>query len=95
MWTKEELERLAEICVKNNCLIFSDEIHCELLAPGAEHTVQLAYRRKLSSALSLYVASKTFNIAGLATSFVIIPNDELRRAIAARAVITVVISSAL
>ncbi|NLW16728.1 MAG: putative C-S lyase [Firmicutes bacterium] len=87
VWTKEELERLAEICVKNNCLIFSDEIHCELLAPGAEHTVTASLSSEIEQrTITFMSASKTFNIAGLATSFVIIPNDELRqRYIAARA----------
>lgn len=87
VWTKEELQRLAEICVKHNCLIFSDEIHCDLLAPGVEHTVTATLSPEIEQhTITFMSASKTFNIAGLATSFVIIPNDELRqRYVAARA----------
>lgn len=87
VWSKEELKRLADICVKHNCLIFSDEIHCDLLAPGVEHTVTATLSPEIEQhSITFMSASKTFNIAGLATSYVIIPNDELRqRYIASRA----------
>lgn len=87
VWTKAELKRLADICVKNNCLIFSDEIHGDLLAPGVEHTVTSTLSPDIEQhTITFMSASKTFNIAGLAVSYVIIPNDTLRaRYIEARA----------
>ena len=80
VWSRDELKRLAEICVRNNCLILSDEIHCELLAPGVEHTVTATLSPEIEQkTITFMSASKTFNIAGLATSFVIIPDPELRQ----------------
>lgn len=87
VWSREELKRLADICVQNNCLILSDEIHCDLLAPGVEHTVTATLSPEIEQhTITFMSASKTFNIAGLATSYAIIPNDQLRqRYVAARA----------
>ena len=80
VWTKEELQRLAEICLKHDCLIFSDEIHCELLAPGVEHTATAGLSSVVqANTITFMSASKTFNLAGLATSYVIIPDAKLRR----------------
>ena len=80
MWTREELTANADICRRHNVLIFSDEIHCDFIAPGHTHTVlatldeETAHRCIMGTS-----ASKTFNLAGLATSTTIIPDQELRR----------------
>ena len=78
-WTREELLRLSEICLRNDMLVISDEIHCDLVLPGYKHTPYAT----LSSAAAdhcivFHAASKTFNLAGLATSTAIIPKKELR-----------------
>lgn len=79
-WTPEELRELGRICAENNCLILSDEIHCDLLVRGSRHTVTATLSPELEQrTITFMSASKTFNLAGLATSFVIIPNDSLRR----------------
>jgi cystathionine beta-lyase len=80
IWTREELERLAEICLENRCVIFSDEIHCDLLFKGHKHTVLSTLGPEVEqSTLTFMAASKTFNLAGLGTSFAVVPNDYLRR----------------
>lgn len=79
-WRQDELLLLAEMCLKNNVLVVSDEIHCDLVLPGYKHTpfAMLGHQYALNS-ITFHAASKTFNLAGLATSTAIIPNPELRK----------------
>lgn len=79
-WSKEELEKLSRICLDNNILIISDEIHADLVLPGHRH-IPLA---KISgpvadNTLTCMAPSKTFNLAGLSTSSMIISNPGLRK----------------
>ncbi len=80
VWTKEELQRMCEICVKNNVLVISDEIHCDMTLKGFSHTpfasVSDAAR---NNSITFMAASKTFNIAGLKSSYHIIQNEEIRK----------------
>lgn len=79
-WRKEELMRLGEICMKNNVLVFSDEIHCDLVMPGFKHVPFASLSQEFAqNSITAHAASKTFNLAGLATSTVIIPNEDLRK----------------
>ncbi|HEY5268897.1 MAG TPA: PatB family C-S lyase [Anaerolineales bacterium] len=76
--SRQDLLHMAEVCLKNDTVICSDEIHSELLLSGAQH-IPLAY---LSSeiadrTITLVAPSKTFNVAGLNCAFAIIPNPEL------------------
>ena len=79
-WTRNELLLLGEICLKNNVLVISDEIHCDLVLPGYKHTpfATLGHQYSMNS-ITFHAASKTFNLAGLATSTAIIPNEVLRK----------------
>ena len=79
-WTREELLRLSEICLRNDVLVISDEIHCDLVLPGYKHTpfATLGHQYAMNS-ITFHAASKTFNLAGLATSTAIIPNEYLRK----------------
>lgn len=78
-WTKNELQRLGEICLKNNVLVISDEIHCDLVLPGFKHIPFASLSPEFEKiSITAHAASKTFNIAGMATSSIIVPNDELR-----------------
>ncbi|HHU70138.1 MAG TPA: pyridoxal phosphate-dependent aminotransferase [Thermoanaerobacterales bacterium] len=75
VWTKKELIRLGEICIKNNILVISDEIHCDILYPGITHTPFASVSEEFAlSSLTCTAPSKTFNLAGLQTSTIIIPN---------------------
>jgi len=81
VWTPEELHILGDICVKHNILIISDEIHCDLVLPGFIHTPMASLSEKIAEiTITLIAPSKTFNLAGLSTSSVIISNPVLRKA---------------
>ena len=79
-WTRNELIHLGEICLKNHVLVISDEIHCDLVLPGYHHIpfATLGHQYAMNS-ITFHAASKTFNLAGLATSTAIIPNENLRK----------------
>jgi cysteine-S-conjugate beta-lyase len=80
VWTPEELNRLADICLKNNIVIISDEIHCDLILPGFTHTPMASLSEEIAeNTVTLIAPSKTFNIAGLSTSSIIIQNPVLRK----------------
>lgn len=81
VWKKEELERVADICLRNDVLIISDEIHFDLIMPGYEHTVFAKVSEKAADNMIVCTApSKTFNLAGMQTSNIIIPNEKIREA---------------
>jgi len=80
VWSSEELNHLAEICIEKNIIIISDEIHCDLTLPGFIHTPMASLSEKIASrTVTLVAPSKTFNLAGLSTSSVIIPDPDLRK----------------
>jgi cystathionine beta-lyase len=71
---------LASICLKNNILILSDEIHCDLVLPGYTYTPIASISEEIAEITVTCIApSKTFNLAGLSTSSMIIPNNVLRK----------------
>jgi len=79
VWTPEELTRVGEICLRNNVLIISDEIHFDLVMPGHKHTVLANVSEDLANNTIVCTApSKTFNLAGMQTSNIIIPNEKIR-----------------
>lgn len=79
-WTAAELEQLADICLRHDILILSDEIHSDLVLPAYRH-IPLAdlSERAAASTITCMAPSKTFNIAGLSTSSVIISNPDLKK----------------
>ena len=79
VWTREELERVAEICVRNHVFVVSDEIHFDLIMPGKKHTVFAELSKEAAENCIVCTApSKTFNLAGMQTSNLMIPNPEIR-----------------
>lgn len=82
-WNKEEMHRIADFCEEHDLILFSDEIHGDILNEGIKHTSALNITSKLND--RLIVASspaKTFNIPGIILSYMIIPNEKLREKIA-------------
>lgn len=80
VWTLEELKTLGEICIDNNIIIISDDIHFDLIYSGYNHTVIASISETFAQNSIICTApSKTFNIAGLQVSNIIIPNKELRK----------------
>lgn len=80
VFRQDELERMAELCLKNNVLICSDEIHCDLVYQGQRHFPIASLDPEIARrTITLMAPSKTFNLAGLASSFAIIQNADLRK----------------
>ncbi|MFI3142319.1 MAG: PatB family C-S lyase [Clostridia bacterium] len=78
VWSSEELEKISSIIEKNNLWTISDEIHCDLLRTGITHTPMGKIMPKYDRLITAMATSKTFNIAGLRISNLVIRNDELR-----------------
>ena len=78
--TESELDRVADICLKNDVLLCSDEIHCDLILDKVQHIPAGKHATLSSRSITLMAASKTFNVAGLGTSFAIIPDTKIRNA---------------
>ena len=79
VWTPEELRRMAELCMKHHVVMFSDEIHSDLIFHGKKHTPTAT----LSPEIARYVVTgisgtKTFNLAGLQASTVVFPNRHMK-----------------
>ena len=80
-WTKEELERVGRICLDNGVMIAVDEIHGDLVLPPYRHTPFATVSEELAQHCIVCTSpSKTFNLAGLLVSDIIIPNDAIREA---------------
>ena len=80
VWKKEELEELTDICIKNDILIISDEIHSDIVYKPNKHIPTASLSSETANqTITLMSPSKTFNIAGLFTSMVIISNPVLQK----------------
>ena len=78
VWTKSELLELATICIKNHILIISDEIHADIVYKPSKHTPLASISNEIAEqTLTVMSHSKTFNVAGLTTSYVICPDPEM------------------
>ncbi|MBR3304977.1 MAG: pyridoxal phosphate-dependent aminotransferase [Christensenellaceae bacterium] len=77
VWTEEELNRLFKICKKNSLYIVSDEIHCDFILEGKHHSM-LEVAKGYDRLVVCTAPSKTFNIAGLSNSNIIVPDKETR-----------------
>lgn len=79
IFSRKELTRMAEICIRNKVLIVSDEIHSELLLDGNTFIPMAKISSEVAqNTITLVAPSKTFNVPGLFCGFAIIPNKELR-----------------
>lgn len=80
VWSREEVEQVAEICLNNDVFILSDEIHFDLILPGYEHTSMGTLPQPyLNNCVICTAPSKTFNLAGMQTSNLFIPNPKSRK----------------
>jgi cystathionine beta-lyase len=81
VWNTDELNRLEALCEEHGALLVSDEIHADLVYPSHHHTPAAALSaRAANHTIVCFAPSKTFNLAGLQSSYIIIPNKELRNA---------------
>ena len=80
LWKREELERVGEICLKNGVRIVSDEIHSDLVLAQRKHIPLASLSEELAQiTVTCGAPSKTFNLAGMVTSYLVIPNTEIRQ----------------
>ncbi|WP_196593622.1 MalY/PatB family protein [Pectinatus sottacetonis] len=79
VWNKKELLKIADICLQKNVLMISDEIHSDIIMPGHEHTALASLNDTIANnCITCTAPSKTFNIAGIQVSNIIIKNHALR-----------------
>ena len=80
LWSREEVERIARLCLKYKVLMVSDEIHADLVFWGGRHTVAAALGDDIAAnVITCFSGTKTFNLAGLQASAVVFPNAELKQ----------------
>ncbi|MCP3967388.1 MAG: putative C-S lyase [Lentisphaerae bacterium] len=81
VWSEEELERIAEICLKHDLTIISDEIHADIVFPPAKHIPTASISPETAArTITFMSASKTFNLAGLSTAYAVTSNPVMREA---------------
>ena len=82
VWTRDELLKIGDICIKNNVLIVSDEIHADFIYSGYRHIPIASLSEELNKiTVTCTSATKTFNIAGIQAANVVIADDTMRRAV--------------
>ena len=80
VWSREELEKMGDICLKHNVFVISDEIHSDFTYDCCRHTVFATIKKEFENNCIVCTApTKTFNLAGLHISNIYIPNDSIRR----------------
>lgn len=80
VWTKEELIKLGTLCVENNVLVVSDEIHADLTLPPFQHTPFASINDAFADmSITCVAPTKTFNLAGLQCASTIIPNNQRKK----------------
>ncbi|MGB6129350.1 MAG: MalY/PatB family protein [Psychrilyobacter sp.] len=79
VWTREELSKIAEICVKYEIKIISDEIHSDLILNGKHISIASLGKEVESLVYTCFSCTKTFNLAGIQSSFVVFPTIETKK----------------
>lgn len=79
VWTKAELERIAELCIRYDALLVSDDIHADFIHEGYEHTIVAKLSEQIAERSIICTSpGKTFNLASLEIANIVIPNKQLR-----------------
>ena len=79
VWDRETLERIGNLALKHNVTVLSDEIHCDLTYGNKEYIPFASVSKEIAqNSITCIAPTKTFNIAGLQTASIVIPNEELR-----------------
>ncbi len=80
IWSREEMEKIGQLAKKYHVVVLSDEIHCEITRPGKEYIPYISVNKdNLENAVMAISVTKAFNLAGIQTSCIVIPNEELRK----------------
>ena len=79
IWTREELGRIGELCAANHVTVISDEIHCDLTEPGYQYIPFASVSKECAgNSVTCIAPTKAFNLAGLQTAAVVVPDETLR-----------------
>lgn len=79
IWQKEELKRIGDLAAKHHVIVVSDEIHCDIVAPNQEYIPFASVSKtNLQNSITCIAPTKAFNLAGLQTSCIVVPNEVLR-----------------
>lgn len=79
IWDKETLKKIGDLCAKHHVLVLSDEIHCDIVAPDKEYIPFASVSKtNLMNSITCIAPTKAFNLAGLQTSCIVVPNEILR-----------------
>ena len=79
IWTKDEIKKVAKLCKKHGVVVLSDEIHCDLTAPGVGYIPYASVSEECrDNSITCIAASKAFNLAGLQAAAVVVPDKSLR-----------------
>lgn len=82
IWERETMERIGDLCSKHHVLVLSDEIHCDITEPGWEYTPFASVSENCrTNSITCVAPTKAFNLAGLQTAAVIVPDNYLRHKI--------------
>ncbi|CAG7653653.1 MalY/PatB family protein [Paenibacillus allorhizosphaerae] len=80
IWDREELLRLGELCLRHGVTVISDEIHCDLALPGHTHVPFASLSEELANiTLTCLAPTKTFNLPGIQSSFIVASNPDIKR----------------
>ncbi len=78
-WKREELQRIGEICLRNNVIIISDEIHCDLVYEGHTHIPFASVNEEfLQNSVTCIAPTKTFNLAGIQVANIVAADEKIR-----------------
>lgn len=79
VWKREELQRIGEICLRNNVIIISDEIHCDLVYEGHTHIPFASVNEEfLQNSITCIAPTKTFNLAGIQVANIVAADEKIR-----------------
>ncbi|MDU7029690.1 MalY/PatB family protein [Robinsoniella peoriensis] len=79
IWDRETLKRIGDLCVKYHVTVLSDEIHCDITEPGSDYTPFASVSENCqNNSITCVSPTKAFNLAGIQTAAVIVPDDNLR-----------------
>lgn len=82
VWTREELTKISEICLRNHVIVVSDEIHCDLVYDGHTHIPFASINNEfLQNSVTCIAPSKTFNLAGIQVANIVAADEVIRKKI--------------
>lgn len=79
IWERETLQRIGELCERYHVAVLADEIHCDLTDPGWEYIPYASVSEQCQKSITCIAPTKAFNLAGIQTAAVVIPDAELRK----------------